>query len=84
MQKVKRHSKKILITIAGWVVLVAGVVMLITPGPGWVFIILGLGILATEYAWAHKLLQRAKDYYEKVKARALKKKHKKDPRLNNK
>ena len=74
MQKIKRHTKKIVVTIAGWVVLIVGVVMLVTPGPGWVFIILGLGILATEYAWAHNLLSKAKNQYEKVKAKALKKK----------
>lgn len=76
MQKIKRHSKKVIVTIAGWVVLLAGVVMLVTPGPGWVFIILGLGILATEYAWAHHLLQKAKDHYEKIKVKALAKKSK--------
>lgn len=73
MNKLKKHTKKVMITLAGTLVLVGGLVMLITPGPGWLFIILGLGILATEYVWAHHLLEKAKEYYEKSKEKALKK-----------
>jgi uncharacterized protein (TIGR02611 family) len=79
MNKVKKHTKKVVISIAGFAILAAGLIMLVTPGPGWVFIILGLGILATEYAWANNLLQKAKNYYEKVKDKALRKKTKKPP-----
>lgn len=52
------------------------------PGPGWVFIILGLSILATEYVWANHLLKKAKDHYEKVKSKALKKKQQKNKNSN--
>lgn len=81
MDKIKKHTKKVIITIAGWVVLIAGVIMLVTPGPGWVFIILGLGILATEYAWAHRLVEKAKARYEKIKAKALRKEQAKKDRF---
>ena len=30
--------------------------MLILPGPGWVTILVGFGIWATEFAWANSLL----------------------------
>jgi uncharacterized protein (TIGR02611 family) len=40
----------------GGVVIVAGIVMLVVPGPGWVVIFIGLGIWATEFAWAQSLL----------------------------
>ena len=43
---------------AGFVVLAAGVVMLVTPGPGIPAIILGLGMLALEFAWAERWLER--------------------------
>ena len=43
---------------AGFVVLAAGVVMLVTPGPGIPVIILGLGMLALEFAWAERWLER--------------------------
>lgn len=44
----------------GSVLLVAGVVMLVGPGPGWLTIFLGLSILAAEFVWARRLQQRLK------------------------
>jgi uncharacterized protein (TIGR02611 family) len=43
---------------AGFIVLLAGVVMLVTPGPGIPVIILGLGMLALEFSWAERWLER--------------------------
>jgi hypothetical protein len=34
--------------------------MLVTPGPGWVAIGLGLALLAAEFVWARRLLNRLK------------------------
>lgn len=45
------------VTIVGFLVVVLGVVLLPFPGPGWVVIFLGLGILATEYEWSRRLLR---------------------------
>jgi len=42
----------------GFLVLAAGVVMLVTPGPGIPAIILGLAMLALEFAWAERWLER--------------------------
>ena len=39
---------------------VIGVVALIAPGPGWLIIFAGLGILGTEFAWAARALKTAK------------------------
>lgn len=47
---------KILVTIFGVLVILAGIIMLVTPGPGWVTIFIGLMILGTEYPWARRLL----------------------------
>lgn len=46
--------------VAGFTLLLAGVVMLVTPGPGWVAILLGLGLLAAEFVWARRLMERIK------------------------
>ncbi|MDB5178195.1 MAG: putative transrane protein [Patescibacteria group bacterium] len=35
--------------------------MLVTPGPGLLVIAAGLGVLATEYAWAHRALEKVRD-----------------------
>jgi uncharacterized protein (TIGR02611 family) len=42
----------------GFIVLLAGIVMLVTPGPGIPVIILGLGMLALEFSWAERWLER--------------------------
>jgi uncharacterized protein (TIGR02611 family) len=39
----------------GLVVVLAGVVMLVLPGPGWVTIFIGFGIWATEFVWAQSV-----------------------------
>jgi uncharacterized protein (TIGR02611 family) len=55
----------------GATVLVGGLVMMIAPGPGILGIILGLAILATEFAWAQRALHHAKQAAEKAKEKAL-------------
>ena len=55
-----RNGKRIAVTVVGFVVLLAGLVMMVTPGPGIVIILVGLAILATEWAWAERALDQAK------------------------
>jgi len=57
---VVRSGRRIAVTVAGFAVLLAGVVMMVTPGPGLLAIFAGLAILATEWAWAEKALDKAK------------------------
>ena len=45
---------------AGLVVVLVGIVLLPAPGPGWLIIFAGLGIWATEFAWARSLLLRVR------------------------
>ena len=52
--------KRILVGIVGGLVTIIGVVALIAPGPGWLIIFAGLGILGTEFAWAARALKTAK------------------------
>ncbi|MFI7584831.1 PGPGW domain-containing protein [Kocuria sp. M1N1S27] len=49
-----------LVTVLGGVFVLAGLIMLVAPGPGWLAIFLGLGIWGTEFHWAHRLNQRAR------------------------
>ena len=44
----------------GTLLLVAGVLMLALPGPGWLTIAAGLAILAKDVAWAERLLERVR------------------------
>ena len=52
--------RRIFLIIAGFTLLLAGGVMLVTPGPGIVVIFLGLGLLAAEFVWARRLMDRLK------------------------
>jgi uncharacterized protein (TIGR02611 family) len=58
LRVIARNAKRLMVLILGVAVLVAGVAMLALPGPGVLVIILGLVILATEFAWAERLLDR--------------------------
>ena len=51
---------RIAIIAFGTLVTVAGLGMLVLPGPGIVVVIAGLGILASEVSWAERLLAYAK------------------------
>jgi tellurite resistance protein TerC len=53
-------AKRIAIGIVGGTVLVLGIVMMVTPGPGIAGILAGLGILAIEFAWARIWLKKLK------------------------
>ena len=55
-----RSGKRIGVTIVGFLLLLAGAIMMVTPGPGTVAIIAGLAILATEYTWAEIMLDKVK------------------------
>ena len=52
--------KRVLVGIVGGLITILGVVALIAPGPGWLIIFAGLGILGTEFAWAARALKTAK------------------------
>ena len=43
--------------VAGFVVVIAGLIMMIAPGPALVVIPIGLAMLSLEFAWAEKLLE---------------------------
>jgi uncharacterized protein (TIGR02611 family) len=55
---------------AGFLVLIAGAIMLVTPGPAFVLIPVGLAMLALEFAWAERLLEKALMQAEKARAKA--------------
>jgi uncharacterized protein (TIGR02611 family) len=56
--------KTVVAAVLGGFLLVAGIVLLVLPGPGFVLIAAGLAILATRFDWAKKPLEYAKDKAE--------------------
>ena len=69
-----QSGKRIAVTIIGFVLLLAGIVMIVTPGPGILLIIAGLAVLATEYVWAERLLNLAKQKAAQAKDTITRKK----------
>jgi uncharacterized protein (TIGR02611 family) len=61
---------RIAFALAGMLITLAGVAMLITPGPAFVFIPVGLAMLALEFRWAERLLDRALDQAEIAQRKA--------------
>ncbi len=45
--------------LVGLMVLIAGVIMLVTPGPAFVLIPIGLAMLSLEFVWAERLLEKS-------------------------
>ncbi|MEZ0075865.1 TIGR02611 family protein [Planotetraspora sp. GP83] len=56
-----RLTLKILIGVIGAALVIGGLIMVPFPGPGWLVVFAGLAVLATEFAWASRVLDFAKD-----------------------
>jgi hypothetical protein len=53
--------KTVAIAVVGGLLTLAGIGLLVLPGPGFVLVAGGLAVLATRFAWARKPLDYAKD-----------------------
>lgn len=62
-----KQLKKIIIGIIGGTIVLIGLVMIVLPGPAFIVIPLGLSILATEFIWAKKMIDKFKEQFEKLK-----------------
>ncbi|MGV9615161.1 TIGR02611 family protein [Nocardia xishanensis] len=51
------------VAVIGVLVLALGILAIPYPGPGWAIVFAGLGILATEFAWARRALTWLRDRY---------------------
>ena len=58
--------RKFFVVLLGIPVLLLGLVMLVTPGPGIPVLIAGLAILSIEFEWAQRHVDRLKDTTRKV------------------
>ena len=59
-ESVLRQARRVIIAVIGFTVLLVGVALLVLPGPAFLVIPAGLAILAIEFAWARRWLQRIK------------------------
>jgi uncharacterized protein (TIGR02611 family) len=54
-------GRRIVVAVVGSSVLLLGVIMIVTPGPALLVIPLGLAILAVEFVWARRWLQKLRE-----------------------
>ena len=54
-------SYRVTVALVGSAIIVVGIVLLPLPGPGWLIIFAGLFVLSTEFEWAERLLEFARD-----------------------
>jgi Putative transmembrane protein (PGPGW) len=52
--------RKIVVGVIGSTILLLGVALILLPGPAILVIPLGLGVLATEFVWARRVLERGR------------------------
>ena len=52
---------RVVIAVLGALVVLGGIVLIPLPGPGWLIVFGGLALLATEFAWADRLLRFARN-----------------------
>jgi len=62
-----KQAKRLVVAVIGFTILLIGVAMIALPGPAIVVIPLGLGLLATEFIWARRLLKSVSDKFRKTK-----------------
>ncbi|KAB2846039.1 MAG: hypothetical protein F9K45_02700 [Melioribacteraceae bacterium] len=58
--KTLKQIKRIIVGVIGFTILLIGILLLVLPGPAFIVIPIGLGILATEFAWAKNILEKVK------------------------
>ena len=55
-----QHSKpyRIAFMILAFVIVLGGLALVPLPGPGWAIVFIGLGMLALEFEWAERLMEK--------------------------
>lgn len=70
-----QHAKRFFRMILGFTLLVVGAVMIVSPGPAWLVILCALGLLAAEFVWARRLLDRMRHEGERIRDTVLMRNH---------
>lgn len=62
-----KQIKRIVVAVIGFTILAFGILLIVFPGPAFIVIPVGLSILATEFVWAKRLLEKVKKTIKKTK-----------------
>jgi uncharacterized protein (TIGR02611 family) len=69
LAKLPHPVRWVLTMVFGFVLLLLGLIMMVTPGPGLLFIFFGLSILALEIEWARELNKQGLQGLERLVAK---------------
>jgi uncharacterized protein (TIGR02611 family) len=69
LAKLPHPVRWVLTMVVGFVLLILGLIMMVTPGPGILFIFFGLSILALEIEWARELNKQGMQGLERIVAK---------------
>ena len=58
--------RKALVLVAGSILVLAGLAMVVLPGPGWLTVFAGLALLGREFAWAKRASERLKGVLDRA------------------
>lgn len=63
-----RVAKRIVVAVVGGTVTLIGIALIVLPGPAFLIIPIGLSILATEFVWAKRFLEKARQMATRLKS----------------
>jgi len=69
LSKLPHPIRWAIVMVIGFTLLILGLIMLVTPGPGLLFIFFGTSILALEIKWARELNQQGMQGLERIVAK---------------
>lgn len=59
--------RRLIVAVIGVTILLIGLALVVLPGPAFIVIPVGLAILASEFAWARRLIRRGRVLVERAK-----------------
>jgi Putative transmembrane protein (PGPGW) len=66
--------RKLIVAVIGSTVVLFGLALIILPGPAVLVVPLGLALLATEFAWARRLIRRGGVFFGRARRRRWRRK----------
>lgn len=67
LDRLPKPVRKAVVFIAGGILLIAGVIMIVTPGPALILIPASLLLLATEFQWAQRCVDKGSQWLHRLR-----------------
>ena len=67
VEQTPRVIRKIVVAVIGTTIMLIGIALIVLPGPAFIVIPIGVGILATEFVWARRAMKRGRIFVKRAK-----------------